>query len=82
MNLPANQIGDLRLAGLLHDIGKVGTRDEVLLKPGNSAATSGNWVARCQLNQSSKAVLTSGFCAALKSTWLSIHHQARVVPWL
>ena len=34
MNLPANQIGDLRLAGLLHDIGKVGTRDEVLLKPG------------------------------------------------
>ena len=34
MNLSSNQLGDLRLAGLLHDIGKVGIRDEVLLNAG------------------------------------------------
>ena len=27
-------VGDLYLAGLLHDIGKIGVRDDVLLKPG------------------------------------------------
>lgn len=34
MNLPEQQIGDIYLAGLLHDIGKIGIRDEVLAKPG------------------------------------------------
>ncbi len=34
LGLPAEAVGDLRLAGLLHDVGKVGVRDEVLLKPG------------------------------------------------
>jgi len=32
--LPAEQRNDLYMAGLLHDIGKIGIRDDVLLKPG------------------------------------------------
>ncbi len=33
MGLPGPTLSDLHLAGLLHDVGKVGVRDEVLLKP-------------------------------------------------
>ena len=38
MDLPNQTISDLHLAGLLHDVGKVGIRDEVLLKPGQLTA--------------------------------------------
>jgi len=34
MGLSRGEIKDLYLAGLLHDVGKIGIRDEVLLKPG------------------------------------------------
>lgn len=34
LGLSEAQVGDVFLAGLLHDIGKIGTRDEVLWKPG------------------------------------------------
>ncbi len=34
MGLARGEINDLYLAGLLHDVGKIGIRDEVLLKPG------------------------------------------------
>ena len=34
MRLSRGEINDLYLAGLLHDVGKIGIRDEVLLKPG------------------------------------------------
>src|SRR5262249_32673205 len=34
MGLAGNLVSDLYLAGLLHDIGKIGIRDSVLLKPG------------------------------------------------
>lgn len=34
MKLPEKTIEDIRYAGLLHDIGKIGIRDEILLAPG------------------------------------------------
>jgi HD domain len=34
MKLPRGETSDLYLAGLLHDVGKIGIRDEVLCKPG------------------------------------------------
>jgi HD-GYP domain-containing protein (c-di-GMP phosphodiesterase class II) len=34
MRLPHKAVSDIYLAGLLHDVGKVGVRDAVLLKPG------------------------------------------------
>lgn len=34
MELPEDQLRRLRLAGLLHDVGKIGIRDSVLSKPG------------------------------------------------
>ncbi len=39
MSLPPRILSDLYLAGLLHDIGKIGTRDEVLQKKGSLTAT-------------------------------------------
>ncbi|MEO2087894.1 MAG: HD domain-containing phosphohydrolase, partial [Gemmataceae bacterium] len=37
MHLSAAAVGDVYLAGLLHDVGKIGIRDEVLQKPGKLA---------------------------------------------
>jgi HD-GYP domain-containing protein (c-di-GMP phosphodiesterase class II) len=34
LGMDGNELGDLYLAGLLHDVGKIGVRDEVLGKPG------------------------------------------------
>jgi HD-GYP domain-containing protein (c-di-GMP phosphodiesterase class II) len=38
LGLAGQAVDDLRLAGLLHDVGKVGVRDEVLLKAGRLTA--------------------------------------------
>jgi HD-GYP domain-containing protein (c-di-GMP phosphodiesterase class II) len=38
LELPENALSDLYLAGLLHDIGKIGVRDDVLRKPGKLTA--------------------------------------------
>ena len=34
MGLSRGEVSDLYLAGLLHDVGKIGIRDEILLKSG------------------------------------------------
>jgi putative nucleotidyltransferase with HDIG domain len=38
MNLPAEQVETIRKAGLLHDIGKLGVREEILFKPSRLTA--------------------------------------------
>ena len=57
MELPADQVELIRKAGLLHDIGKLGIRDELLFKPGE--LTTGeyeivkhtpSWVSVCWQN--------------------------------
>jgi HD-GYP domain-containing protein (c-di-GMP phosphodiesterase class II) len=35
MNLPEDDLRDIYLSGLLHDIGKIGVNDEIIRKPGN-----------------------------------------------
>lgn len=42
MGLSQNELNDLELFSMLHDIGKIGIRDQVLLKPGN--LTDEEWV--------------------------------------
>jgi HD-GYP domain-containing protein (c-di-GMP phosphodiesterase class II) len=39
MGLSESDLGDIYLAGLLHDIGKIGVRDETLLRPGALTAS-------------------------------------------
>ena len=34
MKLPETEIEKIKWAGLLHDVGKIGIRDNILLKPG------------------------------------------------
>jgi HD-GYP domain-containing protein (c-di-GMP phosphodiesterase class II)/CHASE2 domain-containing sensor protein len=38
LGLPAAEIEGIRLGALLHDVGKIGVRDEILLKPGRFSA--------------------------------------------
>jgi len=38
MGLPADEVEGIELGALLHDVGKIGIRDEVLLKPGRFTA--------------------------------------------
>jgi HD-GYP domain-containing protein (c-di-GMP phosphodiesterase class II) len=38
LTLPMDEIGNLHLAGLLHDIGKIAIRDDILLKPSRLTA--------------------------------------------
>ncbi len=46
LNLPQSQIDKLRLAGLLHDIGKIGVQESVLNKPGRLTETEFEQVKR------------------------------------
>ncbi len=46
LNLPRSQIDKLRLAGLLHDIGKIGVQESVLNKPGRLTDTEFEQVKR------------------------------------
>ena len=44
LGLPAPEIEDIRLAGLLHDIGKIGIPEKILNKPANLTATEFNQI--------------------------------------
>jgi putative nucleotidyltransferase with HDIG domain len=44
MNLPAHQIEAIRLAGFIHDLGKISTPSEILTKPGRIAEIEFNLI--------------------------------------
>jgi len=46
MNLPADEIDRIKMAGLLHDIGKIGISESILLKPGRLNADEYNAMKR------------------------------------
>ncbi len=63
----------LRLAGLLHDIGKLRTPDEILEKPGSLTETEHDIMLRHPLD--SKMVLTGLFPGTPIGRWASHHHE-------
>ncbi|OLD42837.1 MAG: hypothetical protein AUI83_19000 [Armatimonadetes bacterium 13_1_40CM_3_65_7] len=44
MGLPPDRVEDLKAAGMLHDIGKIGIGDGVLVKPGGLTAEEYDWM--------------------------------------
>lgn len=44
LSLPEEEVENIRLAALLHDIGKVGTKESILNKPGKLTAEEGNHI--------------------------------------
>ena len=44
LGLPSDRLEDLKIAALLHDIGKIGIADGVLLKPGRLTAEEYDWM--------------------------------------
>jgi len=44
LGLPADRTEDLKIAALLHDIGKIGIADGILLKPGDLTAEEYDWM--------------------------------------
>jgi putative two-component system response regulator len=74
MNLPAEQVAALRRGGIVHDIGKVGIPDSVLLKPGRLNLME--WRIMQQ-----HPVIGERICAPLKSFKLVLpiirHHHER-----
>ena len=63
----------LRLAGLMHDIGKLRTPDEILEKPGSLSESEHCLVIRHPMD--SKLVLESLFPETPISRWASCHHE-------
>ncbi len=73
MNLPAEQVENIRKAGLLHDIGKLGVPEEILFKPGRLTAVEYEFVKR---HTTIGADLIKG-CHSLESLvpFILYHHE-------
>jgi len=75
LGLPDEQVTALRLAGVVHDIGKIGISDSVLLKPG--PLSSEEWILMRE-----HPILGERICAPLRSFRLVLpiirhHHEKR-----
>lgn len=74
MQLPEAEIDRIRVAALLHDVGKVAVRDEILDKP--SALTSAEWRSMVQHTRIGQVILEQA--AALKDAVpIILHHHER-----
>jgi len=73
LNYPPQQRQLLRMAALLHDVGKLRTPDEILEKPGALNESEHDLMLRHPLD--SKVVLTALFPNTPIATWAAHHHE-------
>ena len=72
LGMPAAQVERIRVAGMLHDVGKIGVRDAVLLKPG--PLTELEWSEiRCHPEIGARLLRHSQFDDI--SRWVRDHHE-------
>lgn len=72
LGLPADQVERVRLAGLLHDVGKIGISDAVLCKPGK--LTDEEW-QEMRRHPEIGARLLPGDALSDISEWVIAHHE-------
>jgi diguanylate cyclase (GGDEF)-like protein len=74
LDLPENEVDRIRLAALLHDVGKVGVPEDILEKPG--ALSSAEWRSVVQHPRIGQVILEQA--AALKDAVpIILHHHER-----
>ena len=73
LKLPKEQIDDIRIAGILHDVGKIGINDNILLKPGKLTRSEYEEIKR-HPSISSRILNHIGFSdTAMKA--IAYHHE-------
>jgi putative nucleotidyltransferase with HDIG domain len=70
--LPEDVVEDVRLAGLLHDVGKSGVADEIVSKP--SALTGSEWLAMRYHPELGAALLDGAGLDDVRE-WILCHHE-------
>jgi diguanylate cyclase (GGDEF)-like protein/putative nucleotidyltransferase with HDIG domain len=72
LGLPEAKVGRVRLAGILHDIGKVGVPDAILAKPGK--LTDDEWVLIRRHPELGAQILEHASLADVRA-WVVAHHE-------
>ncbi len=72
LGLPPDTVERVRLAGMLHDVGRIGTPDQVAHKPGPLDAADWVWV-RAHPEVGARMVETTDFDDI--RTWILFHHE-------
>jgi diguanylate cyclase (GGDEF)-like protein/putative nucleotidyltransferase with HDIG domain len=72
LGLPPGRVAQIRLAGLLHDVGKIGVSDAILQKPG--PLTPDEW-AVMRTHPSLGAHIVSAAELTAEAEWIHHHHE-------
>ena len=72
LDLPEEVVQDLRLAGLLHDVGKSGVADAIVSKP--AGLTSDEWMAMRYHPELGAALLNDAGLDEIRE-WILCHHE-------
>ena len=72
LGLPEGVVQDVRLAGLLHDVGKSGVTDAIVSKP--AALTDGEWMAMRYHPELGAALLDDAELDDVRE-WILCHHE-------
>ena len=75
LNLDAARLARIRLAGLLHDVGKIGVPDAILSKPGKLTDEE---YARMQAHSVLGYEIVSAADLPTEATWVRHHHERYV----